>query len=271
MHVLNRYAAIPGFQAGEDVNAKQRSWSSLLALLLVFCLSATALPGKAEIVFPALSGRVVDQAGILSADVERKLTAQLEQLEKATTDQLVVATLTSLQDQSVEEFANLLFREWRLGQKNKDNGVLLLVAPNERKVRIEVGYGLEGTLTDALSSTVIQQQMLPLFRQNNFSLGIQNGVDVLVAILSGDAEKVAQTLQAKDEQDVFPVVVSLFFFGVVVLNMLFGGGRRGFGGRSRRGGVLPGGFGGFGGGGFGGGGFGGGGGSSGGGGASGGW
>ena len=118
MHALTPYAAIPGFQAGEGVNAKQRRWSCLLALLFVCCLSVTAQPVKSEIVFLALSGRVVDQAGILSADVERKLTAQLEQLEKATTDQLVVATLTSLQDQSVEEFANLLFREWRLDPGN---------------------------------------------------------------------------------------------------------------------------------------------------------
>src|SRR5262249_27211905 len=121
------------------VRATGRSWALPLLLVAVSASVALAQP----LTFPTPTGRVVDDAGILDAATRAALTEKLAALEAKTTDQLVVATVKSLQGTSVEDYANRLFRQWKLGQAGKNNGVLLLVAPTERKVRIEVGYGLE--------------------------------------------------------------------------------------------------------------------------------
>ena len=136
----------------------------LSALLLGLVLWLAALPGTglaAEIKFPALTGRVVDDAQLLTPEQEQALTGKLATLEQQTGDQLVVVTLPSLQDQEIEDFGYQLGRHWGIGQKENDGGALLIVAPNERKVRIEVGYGLEGVLTDAYSSLIIRNDILP--------------------------------------------------------------------------------------------------------------
>jgi uncharacterized protein len=135
--------------------------------------------------FPALTGRIVDDADVLDAATRSSLTETLAALETKTSDQLVVATVKSLQETSVEDYANQLFRRWQLGQKDRNNGVLLLVVPNERKVRIEVGYGLEGTLTDAISRLIIENQIIPRFRAGDFADGIRRGVDDIVTALAG--------------------------------------------------------------------------------------
>ena len=136
--------------------------------------------------FPPLTGRVVDQAGIMTAQSRDELEAKLKNLEDKSGIQVVVATVKSLEGSDIETYANQLFRNWRLGEAKKNNGVLLLVAPNEHKVRIEVGYGLEGTLTDALSSVIISSAMVPRFKANDFSGGIERGVDGIISVLSGD-------------------------------------------------------------------------------------
>ena len=136
--------------------------------------------------FPALTGRVVDQAGIMTTQSRSELEAKLKNLEDKSGIQVVIATLKSLEGSDIEAYANQLFRNWRLGEAKKNNGVLLLVAPNEHKVRIEVGYGLEGTLTDALSSVIISSAMVPRFKTNDFSGGIERGVDGIISVLSGD-------------------------------------------------------------------------------------
>src|SRR5262245_21406910 len=129
----------------------------LHGLRIAACSAALLLVAPANALdFPALTGRVVDEASILDRAQIDELTGKLVALETKTTDQLVVATVRSLRGTSVEDYGNRLFREWKLGQKDKNNGVLLLVAPNEHKVRIEVGYGLEGTLTDAISRFIIE-------------------------------------------------------------------------------------------------------------------
>ena len=228
--------------------------------------------------FPALTGRVVDDAHILSpvtiADIERKLA----DLEQKSGIQLVVATVPSLEGQEIEPYANELFRTWKLGEAKKNNGVLLLIAPKERKVRIEVGYGLEGTLTDAVSSLIIANAIAPRFKAGDFDGGVTRGVDDIITALTTDsAEWKPKPTDTRAEHDpslfdaLAPFLIFLFIMfvltrigrrgggNVVFLPMGIGGGHRGgYGG-------------GFGGGGFGGGGFSGGGGSSGGGGASGGW
>jgi len=123
--------------------------------------------------FPALTGRVVDEAGLLSAADRAALTGSLAELEAKTTDQLVVVTLTSLQGTTLEDYGYQLGRNWRIGQKDKDFGVLLIVAATERKVRIEVGYGLEGTLTDAATKVIIENSILPRFKAGDFPGGIK--------------------------------------------------------------------------------------------------
>ena len=249
---------------------------SILAAILVFSLWAVSAFAAN---FPALTGRVVDAAGVLSpiaaADLERKLA----NLEQKSGIQLVVATVPSLDGQEIEPYANALFRAWKLGEAKKDNGVLLLIAPKERRVRIEVGYGLEGTLTDAVSSLIIRNAIAPRFKAGDFNGGVTRGVDDIITALTTDAaEWTPKKPDMRTEQNasIFDMLAPFLFF-LFIMFILSRIGRRGRGGNvvvipMGMGGGWGRGGGGFGGGGFGGGGgFSGGGGSSGGGGASGGW
>jgi uncharacterized protein len=139
--------------------------------------------------FPALTGRVVDEAGVLDDAARTALTGSLAELEQKTTDQLVVVTLKSLQGTSIEDYGYQLGRRWQIGQKDKNNGVLLIVVPSERKVRIEVGYGLEGALTDALTKLIIESSILPRFKVADYPGGIKRGVEDIVQVLGGDAQE----------------------------------------------------------------------------------
>jgi uncharacterized protein len=226
--------------------------------------------------FPALTGRVVDQANIIPAESRQAIEAKLTDLDTKSGIQLVVATVTSLDGQEIEPYANELFRVWKLGEKTKNNGVLLLIAPNERRVRIEVGYGLEGTLTDALSQVIIANAITPRFKTRDYAGGITRGVDDIITVLTTDASEWQKRPSLRLDRPAPTPVNWLAIVGIVVviglmivspafrwmiLGMLMSGRNSGGGG--------------FGGGGFGGGqsggGFSGGGGSSGGGGASGRW
>jgi len=246
------------------------------ALVLLLCAVATAL----ALNFPPLTGRVVDQANIIPLDARNTIEPKLVDLENKSGIQLVVATVTSLEGQEIEPYANQLFRTWKLGEKTKNNGVLLLVAPNEKRVRIEVGYGLEGTLTDALSKVIIANAMAPRFKAGNYGDGIARGVDDIITVLTTDASEWQQrpSLRVDSEpgQDpinwllIVAIVVFIILFGTwpgfrwLVLNLLInvlvnsGGSRGGFSGGGGGGFSQSGGFSG-------------GGGSSGGGGASGSW
>jgi len=240
-----------------------------VALVIALASLAVALD------FPPLSGRVVDQAGVMTAQSRSDVEAKSKDLEDKSGIQLVVATVKSLQGSDIETYANQLFRFWKLGEAKKNNGVLLLVAPNEHKVRIEVGYGLEGTLTDALSSVIITSAVLPRFRAGDFSGGIERGVDGIISVLTTDAAEwhrkvnVRQDDQSTAFNDALPLLIFVFIFFIVFLLVLYRGGGSGRGGGpifipsgGWGGGSNSGGFGG---------GFSGGGGSSGGGGASGSW
>jgi uncharacterized protein len=245
---------------------------------LVFSVLAALVVGAALAAtnFPALTGRVVDDAHILSpvatADLERKLAG----LEQKSRIQLVVATVPSLDGQEIETYANALFRAWKLGEAKDNNGVLLLIAPRERRMRIEVGYGLEGTLTDAVSSIIISNAIAPRFKAGDYSGGVTRGVDDIITALTTDSAEwkpKPTDMRAEHEASLLdtlaPFLIFLFIMFVLSRVARRGGGNviflpMGMGGGFRGGG------GGFGGGGFGGG-FSGGGGSSGGGGASGGW
>ena len=246
-------------------------------LLALLGLAFGALLAQAAS-FPALTGRVVDQANILSPDERAALVAKLKDLEDKSGIQLVVATVSSLGGQEIEPYANQLFRAWKLGEAKKNNGVLFLVAPSEHRARIEVGYGLEGTLTDATSSIIIANAVAPRFKAGDFNGGVARGVDDIITTLTADSAdwQKRPEFRARDSSGAAGgvaalLVIAVFIFvfimiarrqgGVgqailyILMNMVLSGGRAGGGS--------------FGGGGDGG--FSGGGGSSGGGGASGSW
>ena len=172
--------------------------------------------------FPTLTGRIVDQANIIQPATRVALENKLAELEGKSGIQLVVATVNSLEGQDIEPYANELFRNWKLGEKEKNNGVLLLVAPNERRVRIEVGYGLEKTLTDALSKVIITNAITPRFKAGDFSGGISRGVDDIITVLTTDASEWEQrpSLRLDRDQQTDPTSWILFFafFIFIILN-----------------------------------------------------
>jgi uncharacterized protein len=193
-----------------------------LAVALACCLVTAAL----ALDFPQLTGRVVDQAGVMSADSRSAIEAKLKDLEDKSGIQLVVATAKSLQGNDIETYANQLFRAWKLGQAQKNNGVLLLVAPAEHKVRIEVGYGLEGTLTDALSSVIISSAIVPRFKANDYSGGIERGVDGIISVLNGDTTDWQPKVEVREDgpaqvfNALFPILFFLFF--ILVFRLVVG-------------------------------------------------
>ena len=269
-------------------NANNRwvgAWlTCLLAIIFFSNGSVYAAP-----TFPPLTGRVVDNANIIPAEIETQLDAKLAQIETESSDQIVVVTLPSLQGYEIEEYGYRLGREWAIGQKKLNNGLLLIVAPNERKVRIEIGYGLEGVMPDGLSAQIISQEILPRFKAGDMPSGIVAGVDGIDKVLRASPEERAERLakapprpSTQSEPEGIPIVFILIMFLWIFL-MIRSSRRSRFRSRRHNGiDILPiilndwddddkGGGGFFGGGGFGGGGFGGGGGSFGGGGSSGSW
>jgi uncharacterized protein len=236
-----------------------------LRLVMVGLLLAGATVALAALVFPTMTGRVVDTAQLIDAQTAAQLSQMLEAHEQATGEQVVVVTLPNLQGTSIEDYGYQLGRFWGVGQKGKDNGALLIVARDDHKVRIEVGYGLEERLTDAQSSVIINQILTPAFKAGNFAGGISQAVQAMIQVLGGNplAEPAADNGSGDAVQNMVYLALFLIF---IFMNMLWGRGRGGGGG-------FIGGMGGFGSGGSrsGGGGFSGGGGSFGGGGASGNW
>ena len=156
--------------------------SAMLVLAVMHAPSAIAAEPK----FPALSGRVVDDAGVLNASTVGELTLMLADHERTSGEQVVVVTLQSLQGYSIEDFGYQLGRHWGIGQKGKNTGAMLIVVPKEHKVRIEVGYGLEGQLTDAISRTIIESKILPAFRRGDFNAGVLAGVMSMLQVLGGN-------------------------------------------------------------------------------------
>lgn len=251
---------------------------AVLIALVCLAVPGQTVTAQAAPKFPALTGRVVDDAHILSQATINDLDAKLAALEAKTSRQLVVVTLPSLQGYQISDYGYQLGRAWGIGQAKLNNGALFIIAPNEHRVRIEVGYGLEPILTDALSEVIIQQAVLPKFRAGDYNAGVKAGVAALVQQLSLDpsaaeakaaaAERQLRTNRAGSGATPLSILVIIIFIAIAFGRvfggfgfwpLLFLGGLGGFGGR------------GYGGGGFGGGGFGGGGGSFGGGGASGSW
>jgi len=195
-----------------------------VAAALLLCATLAAL----AITFPPLTGRIVDQANVIPAATRSAIEQKLVDLESKSGIQLVVATVSSLQGQEIEPYANQLFRTWKLGEKTKNNGVLLLVAPNEKKVRIEVGYGLEKTLTDALSKIIIANAIAPRFKAGDFGGGVARGVDDIITVLTTDASEWQKRPAVRVDSDWTPdviawlLVAALFVFvGAIVVSSSF--------------------------------------------------
>jgi uncharacterized protein len=193
-----------------------------LAIAALLCAAFAPAEALAQPEFPALSGRVVDDAGLLDAATRESLRAKLAAHEASTTNQIVVATVKSLNGNSIEDYANRLFRRWQLGQRGSNNGVLLLHAPQERKVHIEVGYGLEGTLTDAITKYIIQNAITPRFKANDFAGGMTRGVDDIIKVLSGGSEEFKQRAAPSLPSWVSKVVETVVSpFGLIFLPVVF--------------------------------------------------
>ncbi len=178
-----------------------------IAKIILFFLPVfwAGIAFASDIQFPALTGRVVDDAHILSSGAIAGLTQELADHQNKTANQIVVVTLPSLQGQTIEEFGVQLGRHWGIGQKGKDNGVLLIVAPKERKVRIEVGYWLEGALTDAKSSQIIYNVILPAFKAGHMEQGVISGTAAILTVLNGvpmsrGSVELAEPPVAQDQQ-----------------------------------------------------------------------
>jgi uncharacterized protein len=236
-----------------------RRW---LPLLLLFCLLlptwATAQPAR-----PA--GFVNDRADLLSAPTVRKLESFLRDFDRSDSTQLVVLTVPTLEGEPIESYALRVAESWGIGRKGKDNGALLLVAREERAVRIEVGYGLEGRLTDLLAGRIIDQEITPRFRDGDFDGGVIAGVSAMAEAVRGEYQGSGRSRER--QRSPLGLLALLLFLGPGLL-FLTGGRQAGRGyhrrgstwighppvGGRRGGGFGGGGFGGFGGGGFGGGG-----------------
>ncbi len=208
------------------------------AVLLGFAAAGLGAAGaRADPSFPPLTGRVVDDAHVLSPQVQADLTAKLAALEAKTGDQLVVVTLPTLQGYPIEDYGYQLGRAWGIGQKGKDNGALFIVVPAEHKVRIEVGYGLEPVLTDALTSIILQQAVLPKFRSGDVEGGVVDGTDAIAQQLGLDpaqaqardqaAERTVVTQRAAGHRAPAIPVFLIVMFVVFVISAIL---RRGGGG-----------------------------------------
>lgn len=251
--------------------ALKRYLSVLVFILIPFALFAQDFPSEPR-------GMVSDFANVFSSAEQQRLETKLRNYRDSTTNVIAVATLPDLKGYDIQQVGTQLFNEWRMWHEERYNGLLLLIAPNERKIRIEVGYGLEGAVTDAMSSRIIRQVITPEFRNGNFYTGIDKATSIMIDLAEGEFEGSLPESGSSGEDDFVSTIIFILFIVYVIYSIF----RRGGGGRGRRrrtlgsggfiwvGGGSSGGFSGGGGGGFGG--FSGGGGfGSGGGGASGGW
>jgi len=253
---VNQFFVTPA-QAGVPLPFRLRSgipafagMTGFVVALAITVLLLLAAPAFAQ-TFPPLTGRVVDQANLLSPAQRFDLTSKSAALEAQTGRQFVVATVNSLEGRTIEDYGYRLGRHWQVGRKGEDDGVILLVAPNEKKVRIETGYGAEGFLPDILAGRIIRNDILPRFRDGDMAGGIMAGSDSILAQMSLPEERARETAskaqaqeQARDERGsgFLPVI----FWGMVIGFVLLSMGRRSSGrtyrhsgkrrGRGRRGG-----------------------------------
>lgn len=207
----------------------------LISILFIVVLGAVMSAAAVDV--PYLTGRITDNANLMNADTKRTLTQFLKAHEDRTTNQIAVLTAPSLEGESVEDYATAVFDAWKLGQKGKDNGILIVVAPQERRMRIEVGYGLEGVMPDGLAGDVIRDVMAPKFKTGDYNGGIDAGARAVVQILEGaNAEEIAGTQAAPKGKESFfgsieeesnlswkeKILLGAFIFGIIGLFTVLG-------------------------------------------------
>ncbi len=217
----------------------------MLRLIAAVWLALFALPAAAQ-TFPPLSGRVVDQADLLRPEQEVDLTTKLAALEQQTGRQFVVATVNSLGDQEIADYSTALGRHWKIGDEKRDDGVVMVVAPKERKVWIATGYGAEGYLPDILIGRIVRDTILPKFKAKDMGGGIVAGADAVIGQLQLSPEEAQQRIQeigakereSRDDVNPLPVIFIVIIFFVIIGSIArrVGGRRyRGKGGRRRGG------------------------------------
>lgn len=202
---------------------------SFTAIFLLFSYLALALD------VPYLTGRVNDNAQILSSETLQMLTDSLKAHESRTGNQVVVLTISTLNGESIEDYANTVFNEWKLGQKDKNNGILILVVPDDRSMRIEVGYGLEATMTDLMASRIIRNMMTPKFKTGDYNGGISAGVSSVLDVLEGgtlseeedmdEGDSEPSNFVGMDEPDLpitQRILFGCFIFGIIGLFTMIG-------------------------------------------------
>jgi uncharacterized protein len=208
----------------------------LLSVVLLAALAASAIAQEANI--PYLTGRVTDNAQILSEETRKSLSESLKAHEESTTNQIAILTVPTLAGENIEDYASRVFKEWKLGQKNKDNGILMIVVPNDRRMRIEVGYGLEGTMTDAMAGRIIRNVMTPKFKKGDYDGGIADGVQAVMEVLEGgsiqeaagtdeqrEASKSSGFLDGMESPDMpitQRILLGAFIFGIIGLFTVIG-------------------------------------------------
>lgn len=210
--------------------------------------------------FPRLTGRVVDDANVFSTREESNLTQFLAGMDKESNIQAVIVSVKSLEGYSVADYTVRLAEKWKIGNKGSDRGLILLVAPNDRKVRIEVGYGLESVITDGIAGYIIRQEIIPGFKSGNYYIGVSQGIKKIYQVATGKTKVSKEDIRRSKKSGgsrIFTIIVLILIFSLfrgrlfpfIILSQILGGG----GGNHRDGGGFGGGFSG-GGGGFGGGG-----------------
>jgi uncharacterized protein len=235
-----------------------------MKIILIIIFSLTAASAQPEL--PLLKKWATDFTGTLTSNQLDNLNSRLENYEDTTTNQLVMLMIRTLNDYPIESYSYEVAEKNKIGTKENNNGALLFIAKDDRKLRIEVGYGLEGVLPDALANSIIRNVIIPHFKKDDFYAGISAGIDAIISTIAGEY-RADKNIPSDEDEPVLPTLI-MIIFGLILFFM------RGLGRKGKRGFTYWGGMGGFGGrssGGFGGGGFSGGGGSFGGGGSSGSW
>lgn len=212
-----------------------------IPLLLLFLPAILLITSLAAADVPYLTGRVTDNAQLLSAGARKTLTESLKAHEDRTSNQIAVLTVSTLDGEGIEEYAVRVFEAWKLGRKGKDNGVLIVVVPRDRRMRIEVGYGLEGTLTDLMAGRIIQHVMTPRFRDGDYEGGITEGALAVIKVLEGGSlpdAKVPESAVSGEprgnmmEPDIpipLRILIGAFIFGIIGLFTVIGVLTPGFG------------------------------------------
>ena len=202
----------------------------VLACLVALSWALACPAQQADV--PYLTGRVVDNAEILKPETRKRLAERLRQHEQKTTNQIAVLTVPTLNGESVEDYAVRVFEQWKLGQKGKDNGVLVVIAPKERRMRIEAGYGLEGILPDVVAARIIRNVMTPRFKEGDYDGGVIQGVEATIAHLEGTAAPAAAEEPRAAQEGEFikapamplheKVLFGAFIFGIIGLFTIIG-------------------------------------------------